>query len=265
VRVRAAIWIGLAGGCLASLGALSSMALEGKPISLRVLWSTNILGAPPPESVGTIITYRRATGLVLRAQSMFADGRIVWLGDVIGPRSDSRVLLMDAERAGPDDAVTLKLHGVASTQRPGVFGDVLAGKPPDPTPFVSNIAVGPSGKIWVAGSSNGYTDIASTFHSDAYLAAVDQSGTPVWEKTYSNGGRRNIRNLAQMASGELIVAGSDGRESWVARVGADATSCGRATWATTWIVRSPPCLTIGSLLWDSKIRDPPKQKTIKAT
>src|SRR5215831_1941552 len=86
MRGLSAIEGGIAGGCLAILGGLSTMALEGKSFSLEVLWSTEIVGAPPPGPPGTTGTLQFGTGLIVSAQSMFADGRIVWLGNQIGPR-----------------------------------------------------------------------------------------------------------------------------------------------------------------------------------
>src|SRR5262245_150566 len=217
--MRGLFAISIAGGCLSILGGLSAVALEGNPFSLDVLWSTEIAEAPPPNA--TTRVFQSGTGLILRAQTLFADGRIVWLGDQIAPSANSQVLLVDVERAQPDQGATLKLKGVA----PSLLSRFL--NSPRQTAVVSTLAVGPSGKIWVAGLSNSYLDIASSRHSDAYLASVDETGRPLWEKTYGDGGRRKIRSATQMASGGLAVAGSDGWKGWVARVSAD----GKELWA----------------------------------
>jgi hypothetical protein len=68
--------------------------------------------------------------------------------------------------------------------------------------------------------------IDSFRHSDAYLARVDEAGRPLWENTYSNGGRRKIRSVARMESGNLAIAGSDSRDGWLALVSPD----GRQLW-----------------------------------
>src|SRR5262245_1965453 len=123
-----AIGIGLAGGCLAILGGLSAVALEGKPFSLDVLWSTEIAEARQDETTGA---FQSGTGLILTAQTLFADGRIVWLGNQIAPSANSQILLVDVEHARPDRGVTLKLKGVA----PGLLSRFLNGS--RRTPVVS--------------------------------------------------------------------------------------------------------------------------------
>ena len=70
--MRGLFAISIAGGCLAIFVGLSAVALEGRPFSLDVLWSTEIAEAPPG---GTTRTFQSGTGLILGAQSMFADGR----------------------------------------------------------------------------------------------------------------------------------------------------------------------------------------------
>ena len=194
------------------------MALEGKSFSLDVLWSTEIVGAPP---VGTTGTLQFGAGLVLDVQSMFADGRIVWLGSQIGPSSRSKILLVDADRTRPDRSVALELQGGASAQRRSLLSWFLGGNTPNQKPSVLTLAVGSAGKIWVAGLSNAYLDMLSGDHSDAYLAAVDETGRPLWERTYRGHGRRLIRSVTQIASGDLAIAGSDGGQGWVARLSPD--------------------------------------------
>jgi hypothetical protein len=197
------------------------MVLKGNSFSLEVLWSTEIIGAPPS-------TFEFGTGLTLRAQSVFPDGRIVWLGNYFAPGAWSQTLLVDAEHAQADRGVILELDGVvASIRRRSLFERILgANTTPDQQPFVSTLTVGPGGEIWVAGLSNQYMSIDSFRHSDAYLARVDEAGRPLWENTYSNGGRRKIRSVARMESGNLAIAGSDSRDGWLALVSPD----GRQLW-----------------------------------
>jgi len=60
---------------------MSIIASEGKSsFSLGILRSTG--GAPPPGTTGT---FQSGTGLILIAESKFADGRTVWLGSQIDP------------------------------------------------------------------------------------------------------------------------------------------------------------------------------------
>src|SRR5262245_57109448 len=109
--MRGLFAISIAGGCLSILGGLSRMALGGSLFSFDALWSTQIAEAPPPNA--TTRVFQSGTGLILRAQTLFADGRIVWLGDQIAPGANFQILLVDVERARPDRGATLKLKGVA--------------------------------------------------------------------------------------------------------------------------------------------------------
>jgi outer membrane protein assembly factor BamB len=195
------------------------MTLHGNSFSLEVLWSTEIIGAPPGS-------WEFETGLTVGAQSLLPDGRILWLGNDFAPSSYTQTLLVDAEHNRADRSVILKLEGCpVPLPPPNLFERLLAlpGARLRPTripqkPVVTTLAVAPGGEIWVAGSSNHYMDLASYRHSDAYLARIDETGRPLWEKTYGDGSRRRIRRIAPMASGNLAVAGSDRREGWLAMV-----------------------------------------------
>jgi hypothetical protein len=193
------------------------MTLQGKSLSLEVLWSTEIIGAPP---------YECGTGLTVGAQSLLPDGRILWLCNDFAPNSYTQVLLVDAEHNRADRSVILKLEGCPVPLPPrSLFERVLAllGTRLRPTripqkPVVTTLAVAPGGEIWVAGCSNQYMDIVSYRHSDAYLARIDENGRALWEKTYGDGHRRKIRSVTQLTSGNLAVAGFDRWQGWLALV-----------------------------------------------
>jgi outer membrane protein assembly factor BamB len=180
----------------------AAVAAEAQSFSFELLWSTQI-AAPPPEPVGRVFIPEYGTGLVLTAQAIFPDGRVAFLGRQLAPKAMSPVLLTDAERDGAESGVTLKLRGGVST-----------------------LAIGAGGEIWVGGASNMYVDWTAYRHSDAYLARLDATGRPLWEKSYGNGGRRSIKSITRMSSGDLAVAGSDEWDGWLARITAD----GRPLW-----------------------------------
>jgi hypothetical protein len=218
MRIATSVGIGFAGLSLALLADLSANALEENTLSLRVLWSTNIVGAPQPFGSTGVPDFGR--GLILQAQSVSPDGSIVWLANRIAPQSRSSALVLDAERAGPDSGVVLNL---GAHQQRTLFSRFFGGNTQIQKPSVSTMAVGPNGEIWVAGSTNSHYDWTSYRHSDAYLAMVDTAGEPLWERTYNNGGRRTIRGLTRMTSGDLAVAGLDDWDGWLARIRPDGS------------------------------------------
>jgi hypothetical protein len=102
--------------------------------------------------------------------------------------------------------------------------------------------VGADGEVWVSGSSNWYRGWASSKHSDPYIARIAASGTPRWERVYSNGGYRNIQSMAMMQSGDLAVVGRNNRDGmWLARVSSD----GRLLWEK--LLGSPHGAAVASL------------------
>ena len=200
------------------------IAREATSLHLDVLWSTPITAAPPPPPPGTTYYPESGSGLLLIGRAMLPDGRIAFLGNELAPRALSQVLLPDAERGGPDKTVPIQL-GETPSSAPSWLQRLIGNKPRQ-RPYVSVLAAGPTGELWVAGFTNAYTDIASAPHSDAYIAQIDESGKVHWERSFGDGGRRSIESIAAIGAGDLIVAGRDGRQGWIARVGEG----GRQVW-----------------------------------
>jgi hypothetical protein len=196
--------------------------------ALKVLWSAPVVG-PNAESSSV-----PASGLVLTAQAISPDGRIVLLGKelaAVAGAGSSRmawdvpphphVLLTDAERSGADGGVILKLRG---TPGPGLISRLLG--TPSHMPDASTLVIGAGGEIWVGGATN--MELGMSEHrSDGYLARVDATGTPLWEKVYGDEGgrrrtmRRRIERMVRMPSGDLAISG--GWTGWLARIAPDGT------------------------------------------
>jgi len=124
------------------------------------------------------------------------------------------VLLTDAERGGAEQAAILRLRGA-----PVVRGRILS-DPVHRTPDLSALTFGAGGQMWIAGNINSYVDIVSQRHRDAYLARLDATGTPIWEKTYGDGGFRGITSIASMPPDDVAIVGS----GWLARIAPDGSA-----------------------------------------
>lgn len=155
-------------------------------------------------------------GLILSASSTPPDGRIVVLASQIKSDTRSQVLITDLGRNRLGDVVPLSLKGTHPAG--SLFSRIFSG--PTQTPFVSALAAGRAGETWLGGYTNASMDIASSRHSDAYLAKVDATGKPSWEKAYANKGA--ITSIATLAAGDVAVFGparSDGRVARIAPTG----------------------------------------------
>ena len=221
MRATKATVIRIGGWCLAGMiavGLEAAAAVNAAPFALEILWSTPISGAPQP-SPGTS-GLEQGSGLVLVAGAQLPDGGVLFLGNRLTPKTMSQVLLMDAGHRSPNSAAVLRLAGVPSVRPKGWLDRALGANKPRRQPVVSSVAAGSNGEIWVGGSSNDYMDIASAPHADAYLARIDDIGSPIWEKVYGNGAR-GIRSLAAAPSGDLAVFGRDGWDGWLAMIAPD--------------------------------------------
>jgi hypothetical protein len=178
-------------------------------VALQVLWSmpTAISRAAIPQNDGA------EPGLVFNAQAMYPDGRIIFLGSRTIAGKRVAALFAGPEHNPSDNAIDLALKDAHR-------GDALSLLS---APYPVALAVGGSGEIWVAGRTNWHLDIASGHHSDAYLAKIDARGRAVWEKTYGDGGERQILSVASLPAGEIAVAGEDSGKGWLARIGADGS------------------------------------------
>jgi hypothetical protein len=184
----------------------ASVGMTAEAFNLEILWS-----APISSDRSSREAVKPNTGLILEAQSASPDGRILSLATRSGFGMNSQVLFNDLDRR--DDPVTLTLKGALPAGKPGFLSKVFSG--PQQIPQVSALATGLSGEIWIGGSTNGYHDIASAAHSDAYLAKVSATGEPIWEMAYGSGGWRTIWTIAPLPTGDVVVAG---RERWAGRV-----------------------------------------------
>jgi hypothetical protein len=193
--------------------------MAAEAFNLEILWS-----APITSERSSREAVKPSTGLMLEAQSTSPEGFISSLATVTAAGVRSQVLFNNIDQNRPDNAVALTLKGALPSGKSGFLSKIFSG--PQQVPYVSALAGGMSGEIWVGGSTNGYHDIASAPHSDAYLAKVSPTGAPIWEMAYGNGGLKTIWKIAWLPSSDVAVVGREGRGGWVARIGPD----GRQLW-----------------------------------
>jgi hypothetical protein len=191
---------------LATLIFSTSDASAGQAFKLEVLDSLPLLVDPSIEPFGLT-----TAGLILNATSTPPDGRITFLAGRIKSGTRSQVLIREGGQNRLGDEVPLNLKGV---QPAGNFLSRIFNKPAQ-IPFVSALAVGRAGETWLGGYTNAFIDIASSRHSDAYLAKVDATGNPSWE-AYANQGA--ISSIATLAAGDVAVFGPGQSGGRVARI-----------------------------------------------
>ncbi len=208
MRTATVIAVGFAASVLTASGAMAAEAF-----SLEMLWSAPIATEESPRFGQTT-----NTGLILNAQNVLPDGRIVVLATQITSGLRSQVLFNNVD---PNSPVTLTLKGAPPGGYHGLLSRIFNG--PNQVPSVSTLAAGMSGEIWVGGASNAYYDFASSPHSDAYLAKVDPTGKPIWEMAYGNGGLRAIWSIAWLPTGDVAMVGREGWGGRVARIGPDGS------------------------------------------
>ena len=136
------------------------------------------------------------------------------------------MLLLDAEKVGPDAAIPLELTA------PDPPGPQFTGtwffktQRPNRNPTALSLALGAEGELWLGGFSNGYSGIGSDVHCDAYLARLGGAGRPIWERTYGEGVCPSIERIAPAAGGGVVAVGPDMGASWLARIAPDGTLLG---------------------------------------
>ncbi len=187
--------------------------------SLKVLWSTPISARRNPTT-----DLDQGKGLTLVSGSMLPDGRVAFLGDEWhGQKGSYPVLLPDVTHRGVENG-QLQLKG-AEFPVARLTGRLIGDDATDRRLYLLTLTVGTAGQIWVGGLTNRSDDLSRWGHSDAYVARINESGKPRWESVYGRG-HALVANIAPMPSGDLIVAGRDGPQGWIARLDKD----GRQLW-----------------------------------
>ncbi len=163
------------------------------------------------------------TGFVPGAWAEASGGALVLLGTMYSSGHAERLVLRNAERAGPEIAIPLVLPASEPTGLQRQPGLIFGSRVPNLDRGVSSIAPDGDGAIWLGGDINFFMDIGSARHGDAYLAKLDGTGRAIWEQAYSDGRVLSISSIALRATGGAIVAGSafTADTAWLARVGPD--------------------------------------------
>jgi hypothetical protein len=198
---------------------------------LHVIWSTPItLETVPPPEVGKPYIRPRENGISL-GQSVDRDGQITFLARRSDFSSSTNVLLEDFERNGFQKMTHIQLKGTQadrpSTLLARVFGTKENAYSRDPS--IGSMTVDNHNRIWVGGATDYYIGIASDPHSRAYIAQIDRTGTPVWEKSYKTGNVPFVVSITPASNGNVLVAANDGwfQSCWLALI---AASDGTIVW-----------------------------------
>jgi hypothetical protein len=84
--------------------------------------------------------------------------------------------------------------------------------------------------FWIGGSANHGRSMFGGALSDGYLAKLDVQGRLAWEQTFGKKQRdRNIRDMVELPSGDVVVVGKDNWKTWLARI----SGSGRVVWENT--------------------------------
>jgi hypothetical protein len=222
IRLLASICFVISAGSVALLLIAIQPGRAGMPSSLparlEMIWST-----PITTEMNSDGTFGRSQGLVLDAANVAHDGTVVFLGGIIGGPHPGRVLLRDAERAGPDAVVHLELPA-PDAPGPQFTGTWFFKKQrPNRNPAVLSFALDAKGQTWLGGFSNDYMGIASDSHRDAYLAKLNGNGKLVWERNYGKGGWLALESIVPTTDGGVVGVGRDMHASWLAKIAEDGT------------------------------------------
>ncbi|MNF66189.1 hypothetical protein D3C84_479740 [compost metagenome] len=173
---------------MAKLIAFTAFLLVGIPLeqaaagsaALRIFWSETIPGGRDTQDA-----------LAIRGISLDASGSIVALGN----KGVSQSILLRPSEAGPGSIIELATQGQAL-----------------------QIVQGPAETLWLAGLTNRRMYVPGGTMADAYLGRLDPQGRIVAEYSFHSFRFRFIQSVTMLDSGELVVAGRDGAENWLAAV-----------------------------------------------
>lgn len=212
------VWLLFAGASLAApLPEPASDAPATLAVHLDPIWTSPLTKDPAKP------TPWPTSGFVPDAWAEAPGGALILLGTMYSARHAERLILRNAERAGPEAAVPLALptsEPQGLQRQPGLlFGHVA----PNLDRGINSIAIDAGGAIWLGGSINSFMDIGSARHGDAYLAKLDAAGQAIWQHAYSDGRTLDVSSIALTDGGGAIVAGSGltADTSWLARIGPD--------------------------------------------
>ena len=181
---------------MAKLIVFTAFLLVGIPLeqtaagsaALRIFWSETIPGGRNTQDA-----------LAIRGVLLDASGSIVALGN----KGVSQSILLRPSETGPGPIIELATQGQAL-----------------------QIVQGPAETLWLAGLTNRRMYVPGGTMADAYLGKLDPQGRIVAEYSFHSFWFRFIQSVTMLDSGELVVAGRDGAENWLAAV----STQGRLLW-----------------------------------
>ena len=148
-----------------------------------LVWTTKFGSEPGAIGDGSDLGY---------AVAVDAGGRVVVAGRVRGT--------LAAPHAGNFDAF---VRAYAPTGQP--LWTVQFGTSPDDV--VRSVAVGPDGRVAVAGSTRGALDGADAGGADAFVRLYERDGALAWARQFGTSGEDEASAVAIDAAGNVLVAG----------------------------------------------------------
>jgi hypothetical protein len=185
---------------------------------VKVLWSEPIAEGRTQNGIQDPAVMN-GVGPVLQEASKLADGTIVFRTSrcVSGSGCHDSLLFATGENVKETE---LSLNGAQQTENGSMwrsFWERLYGaKKENAHPMISSSTIAETGDIWLIGSTNNSLDFASAPHNDQYVARLDPSGHPQWEKAYQNRWRHIV--FAEPSSNSVIAGGREYFDvAWMAK------------------------------------------------
>ncbi len=218
-----------AASLILSLGAalalpVSSQGQETRSAALQVIWSTPIIRELVPDPhVGKPYIPPREIGISL-GQSVDRGGQITFLAMYSDYHSSYDVLLKDDfDLKGFQAMVRLHLRGTPTDSLSTLLARVFGTKENvySRIPLIGSMTIDNAGMTWVGGAIDRYEGIAGP-HGRAYLARLDGSAVPIWERSYKAGNSPFVVSMTPAANGDVLVAANYGwfGSSWLAMIAA---------------------------------------------
>jgi hypothetical protein len=89
--------------------------------------------------------------------------------------------------------------------------------------------------LWVGGATNQRRATFGGMLSDAYLAKLDLQGRIIWERTFGARSERELRDMAALPDGDIVVVGGDNQKVWLARISANGQLIWERTFGLSWL------------------------------
>jgi len=183
---------------------------------LQIMWSIPVEAFPgPPAQVGQTLVPTLYKGFFLYKASMFSNGHINLLGDMLNLKSQSLVLIKNIDEPSPQIIeLPIKEAQPDLSQQPSWFDvwfekHIFTSNQPSNIPSVFDFSGDDSQNIWLGGDTHAYMDIASANHSDDYIEKLDSSDRSIWARSYTLGSNVSVVAMIPTSAGLGVLSEGD--------------------------------------------------------